>query len=118
MQAFRLSLIKGDDSDRIRTGGIQTSRTERKRARGGLGDARKDQGRRTPPPRRSVGCVRGPDLTNPNRRDKGCLIAEDNAVCRGWEGTTASTGRRRRVEEGAADGTSPQALISARRWSS
>src|SRR5271163_67947 len=53
----------GSDQERRE---IQTS-PERKRARGRSSARPEGPGRRTPPPRRSVACVPGPDLTHPNR---------------------------------------------------
>src|SRR5277367_3098739 len=73
MQAFSLSLIKGRlGSDQERRE-IQTS-PERKRARGRSSARPEGPGRRTPPPRRSVACVPGPDLPSESMRIRGCLM--------------------------------------------
>ena len=73
MQAFSLSLIKGRlGSDQERRE-IQTS-PERKRARGRSSARPEGPGRRTPPPRRSVACVPGPDLTPSKSSIRSCLM--------------------------------------------
>jgi len=93
MQAFSLSLIKGRlGSDQERRE-IQTS-PQRKRARGRSSARPEGPGRRTPPPRRSVACVPGPDLSHPNRCAQGAVHAGDNAVFAVGNARRASTGRR------------------------
>src|ERR1700733_2387295 len=79
MQAFSLSLIKGRlGSDQERRE-IQTS-PERKRARGRSSARPEGPGRRTPPPRRSVACVPGPDtLTAKARSQVASSVSNDIA---------------------------------------
>jgi hypothetical protein len=94
MQAFGLSLMKGRlGSDQERRE-IQTSPERKTRPRPGLRARPEGPGRRTPPPRRSMACVPGPDLDrSESTRTRSCLMPTTTQVAVG-NARCASTGRR------------------------
>ena len=95
MQAFGLSLIKGRlGSDQERRE-IQTSPERKTRPRPGLRERPEGPRPRTPPPRRSRPCVRGPDLDrSESTRTRSCLMPTTMQIFALGNARRASRGRQ------------------------
>jgi hypothetical protein len=117
MQAFGLSLIKGRlGSDQERRE-IQTSPERKTRPRPGLRARPEGPGRRTPPSRRSMACVPGPDLDrSESTRTRSCSCRRQRRPSRSGMRDALRRAAERR-EKGSRGRTSPRPLDLDRRGS-